>query len=150
MQSFNLHTSIHFGSDALSRLASLEYKSVFIVADPFIVSGGLINQVTKHLDAANIKYTIYSDVAPDPSVEAVGRGVTALLREKQPCIITVGGGSAIDLTKCIRQFAGQIEPGYFPYFIAVPTTSGTGSEVTSFAVTPYFLPPVAWSYIFAL
>ena len=134
MQSFNLHTSIHFGADALSRLAELEYKKAFIIADPFVVSSGLIKTVTKHLDAAKITYTIYSDVAPDPSVEAVGRGVTALLGDKAPCIITVGGGSAIDLTKCVRRFANQIEPGYFPYFIAVPTTSGTGSEVTSFAV----------------
>lgn len=134
MQSFNLHTSIHFGADALSRLATLEYKSVFIVADPFIVSSGIITNATKYLDQANITYTIYSDVAPDPSVEKVGAGVTALLKNKAPCIVTVGGGSAIDLTKCIRQFANQIEPDYFPYFIAVPTTSGTGSEVTAFAV----------------
>ena len=72
MLSFNLHTSIHFGSDALSRLATLEYNKVFIIADPFVVSSGLIKYATKHLDAANIAYTIYSDVAPDPSVEAVG------------------------------------------------------------------------------
>lgn len=134
MQSFNLHTSIHFGADALSRLASLEYNKVFIIADPFVVTSGLIKNITKHLDSANIAYTIYSDVSPDPSVEAVGAGVTALLREKQPCIITVGGGSAIDLCKCIRQFANKIEPDYFPYFIAIPTTSGTGSEATAFAV----------------
>ena len=134
MQSFNLHTSIHFGADALSRLASLQYNKAFIIADPFVVSSGLIKMVTKHLETAKIPYTIYSDVAPDPSVEAVSRGVAALMREKAPCIITVGGGSAIDLTKCVRQFANKIEPGYFPYFIAIPTTSGTGSEVTSFAV----------------
>lgn len=134
MQSFNLHTSIHFGADALSRLSMLEYKSAFIVADPFVVTSGLIKLVTKHLDGAGIQYTIYSGVAPDPSVEAVGKGVTELLKTKAPCIITVGGGSAIDLTKCVRKFANQIEPNYFPYFIAVPTTSGTGSEVTSFAV----------------
>lgn len=134
MQSFTLHTSIHFGGDALSRLAELEYKNVFIVADPFIVSGGLIKHVTTHLDKAGIKYTLYTDVEPDPSVEKVGAGVSALLKDKSPCIITVGGGSAIDLTKCIRQFANKIEPDYFPYYIAIPTTSGTGSEATAFAV----------------
>lgn len=134
MQSFTLHTSIHFGSDALTRLASLDFKDVFIVADPFIVSGGLIKHVTSQLDKGGVRYTIYTDVQPDPSVEKVGAGVTALLKEKQPCIITVGGGSAIDLTKCVRQFANKIDPSYFPYFIAIPTTSGTGSEVTSFAV----------------
>ncbi len=134
MQSFNLHTSIHFGADALSRLASLEHKQVFIIVDPFVVTSGLIKHVTKHLDKAEIAYTLYSEVSPDPTVEAVGAGVTALLKNKEPCIITVGGGSAIDLAKCVRQFASKMVPDYFPYFIAIPTTSGTGSEVTSFAV----------------
>ncbi len=134
MQSFNLHTSIHFGADALSRLASLEHKAAFIIVDPFVVTSGLIKHVTKHLDKAGVSYTLYSDVAPDPTVEAVGAGVTALLQNKEPCIITVGGGSAIDLAKCVRQFAAKMVPDYFPYFIAIPTTSGTGSEVTSFAV----------------
>lgn len=134
MQSFNLHTSIHFGADALSRLESLEHKRAFIIADPFVVSSGLIKNVTKHLEKGSVSYAVYSDVAPDPSVEAVGAGVTALLKDRSPCIITVGGGSAIDLAKCVRQFANRIAPDYFPYFIAIPTTSGTGSEVTSFAV----------------
>ncbi len=134
MQNFTLFTAVHFGDNALSRLAKLEYKSVFIVADPFTVKSGLIGKITSPLDSANIKYTIYSDVVPDPSIQKVVAGVTALMTDKAPCIIAVGGGSAIDLTKCVRQFANKMEPTYFPRFIAIPTTSGTGSEVTSFAV----------------
>ncbi len=134
MQSFTLFTAVHFGENALSRLAKLEYKNVFIIADPFTVKSGLIEKVTCHLEAGNIAYRIHSDVVPDPSVEKVVAGVTALTANKEPCIIAVGGGSAIDLSKCVRQFANKMDPTYFPRFIAIPTTSGTGSEVTSFAV----------------
>ncbi|MBO5261995.1 MAG: iron-containing alcohol dehydrogenase [Clostridia bacterium] len=134
MRSCNLKTTIHFEENALSRLASLEYKSVFIITDPFMVSSGLIKTVTKHLDSAQIKYKIYSDVVPDPSTDKVVSGVAALVREMSPCLIAVGGGSAIDLAKCVRLFAHNLHADYAPHFIAIPTTSGTGSEVTSFAV----------------
>ena len=134
MQEFTLYTAVHFGENALARLSEIGYDKVFIISDPFAVSSGLIKHVLKHLDAASIKYTIYSDVSPDPSVEKVVAGVEALMREKAPCIIAVGGGSAIDLTKCVRCFAYKMDNSYFPRFIAIPTTSGTGSEVTSFAV----------------
>ena len=134
MRSCNLKTTIHFEGNALSRLATLEYKKVFIIADPFIVTSGLINSVTKHLNSAKIEYKVYSDVVPDPTVDKVVAGVTALVREMSPCIIAVGGGSAIDLAKCVKLFAHNHHKDYTPHFIAIPTTSGTGSEVTSFAV----------------
>ena len=134
MRSCNLKTTIHFEGNALSRLASLEYKKVFIIADPFIVKSGIIDNVTKHLKSSSIEYKVYSDVVPDPTIDKVVLGVTALCREMSPCIIAVGGGSAIDLAKCVRLFAHNLHPDYAPHFIAIPTTSGTGSEVTSFAV----------------
>ncbi len=134
MRSYNLKTTIYFEGNALSRLASLAYQKVFIIADPFTVSSGLIKAVTRHLEAANIGYTVYSDVVPDPAVEKVVAGVSALMQDKPPCLIAVGGGSAIDLAKAVRLFAHRLHPEYVPYFIAIPTTSGTGSEVTSFAV----------------
>lgn len=134
MQSFTLHTAIHFGANSLSRLSQLDYKKIFIVSDPFVASSGIIKNATKYLDEAGIDYTVYSNVVPDPSMDNVVEGVTALMKEKAPCLIAIGGGSAIDLTKCIRQFANKIDSAYFPHFIAIPSTSGTGSEVTSFAV----------------
>ena len=134
MRSCSLKTTIHFEGNALARLASLKHKKVFIIADPFIVTSGLIKSVTKHLDSAGIEYKVYSDVVPDPTVDKVVAGVTALVREMAPCLIAVGGGSAIDLAKCVRLFAHNHHSDYAPHFIAIPTTSGTGSEVTSFAV----------------
>ncbi len=134
MHSFTFKTKIHFETNSLSRLSRLTDKRVFIIADPFTVSSGLIKLVTNQLDLGKTEYTIYSDVVPDPSVEKVVAGVTALVREMSTCIIAVGGGSAIDLSKCVRQFAHKLHPDYYPHFIAIPTTSGTGSAVTSFAV----------------
>ena len=61
MRSSNLKTKIYFEGDSLKRLSQLEYKKVFIISDPFIVSSGLINAVTKHLRAANIEFTVYSN-----------------------------------------------------------------------------------------
>ena len=86
MRSCNLKTTIHFEGNALERLATLEYKKVFIIADPFIVTSGLISSVTKHLDSAGVEYKVYSDVVPDPTVDKVVSGVAALVREMSPCI----------------------------------------------------------------
>jgi len=71
---------------------------------------------------------------PDPPIEKVIKGVSAVLEEKAEYIIAIGGGSAMDTAKAVRKFAGQIDKNYHPKLICIPTTSGTGSEVTSFAV----------------
>ena len=134
VKNFHVNTEIYFGERALERLAQLEYNTVIIIADPIVVSSGLISLATSRLDSAKIKYSIYTDVVPDPPIEKVIGGVTEVLKHRPPCIIAIGGGSAIDMAKAVRKFATQIEGGYRPALIAIPTTSGTGSEVTRFAV----------------
>ncbi|MBQ5362139.1 MAG: iron-containing alcohol dehydrogenase, partial [Clostridia bacterium] len=134
MKEFHIGTQIYFGESALDRLSELQFESVIILADPFVVTSGLIEHVTKRLDAAHIRYTLFTDIVPDPPVDKVIAGVAAVLKGHYPCMIAVGGGSAIDTAKAVRKFAGQIEEDYSPRLIAIPTTSGTGSEVTSFAV----------------
>jgi alcohol dehydrogenase class IV len=134
MKEFHIGTQIYFGESALDRLSELQFESVIILADPFVVTSGLVEHVTKRLDAAHIRYTLFTDIVPDPPVDKVIAGVAAVLKGRYSCMIAVGGGSAIDTAKAVRKFAGQIEEGYSPRLIAIPTTSGTGSEVTSFAV----------------
>ena len=134
MKEFHIGTEIYFGESALDRLSQLDFESVIILADPFVVTSGLAEHVTKRLDGAGIRYALFTDIVPDPPVDKVIAGVAAVLKGHYPCIIAVGGGSAIDTAKAVRKFAGQIEEGYTPRLIAIPTTSGTGSEVTSFAV----------------
>lgn len=134
MKEFHIGTQIYFGESALSRLTQIGFDRVIILADPFVVKSGLIEHITKPLDSAGVKYAMFTDIVPDPPVDKVILGVAAVLEERYPCIIAVGGGSAIDTAKAVRKFAGQIEKDYSPRLIAIPTTSGTGSEVTSFAV----------------
>ncbi len=134
MKNFQIHTEIFFGQGALERLRQIPHRQVFLIADPFTVTSGLLNLVTAPLSAAGITYTLYSDIVPDPPIDKVIGGVKAALAVKAPCMIAVGGGSAIDTAKAIRKFATQLEDSYRPQLIAIPTTSGTGSEVTAFSV----------------
>ena len=134
MKEFHIGTQIYFGESALDRLSQLNFARVIIMSDPFVVSSGLAKHVIDRLDKAGIAYDLFTDIVPDPPVEKVIAGVAAVLGQHYPCIIAVGGGSAIDTAKAVRKFAGQIEAGYTPRLIAIPTTSGTGSEVTSFSV----------------
>ncbi|MBQ9161755.1 MAG: iron-containing alcohol dehydrogenase [Clostridia bacterium] len=134
MKNFHVNTEIFFGERALERLAQLEYDRVIVISDPFVVTSGLIALATSRLDSAKIQYSVYTDVVPDPPIDKVIGGVTEVLKTRPPCIVAIGGGSAIDMAKAVRKFATQIEPAYRPSLIAIPTTSGTGSEVTRFAV----------------
>ena len=134
MKNFEVKTKINFGENALSRLSELSYKKVLIITDPFVVSSGLIDHITDPLDSAGIKYTVYKDVVPDPPLDKIIGGIKEALSDRSECIIAVGGGSAMDTSKAVRKFAHEIDNGYFPKLICIPTTSGTGSEVTSFAV----------------
>lgn len=134
MKSFDIKTKIIFGEGALERLAHIGGSRAFIVADPFVVKGGLIRYITEPLDRVGVHYTVFDDVIPDPPVEKVIAGVSALVACRPEVLIAVGGGSAIDLAKAVRKFAMQMEPSLSVRLVAIPTTSGTGSEVTSFAV----------------
>ena len=134
MKSFGIHTQIYFGEGALERLQQIPYKRVLIITDPFVVASGMIDLITHPLENARIDYSIFKDVVPDPPVEKIAVGVKAMLEYKPDCIVAVGGGSAIDSSKSIREFALQADPYGTCALIAIPTTSGTGSEVTSFAV----------------
>ena len=134
MKDFHINTEIFFGENALDRLSQLPYDSALIIADPFVVQSGMITLLTARLDKAHINYSLFTDVVPDPPVEKVISGVATVMKTKPPCIICVGGGSAIDTAKAVRKFARQFDDQYTPRLIAIPTTSGTGSEVTRFAV----------------
>lgn len=127
MQTFTLKPKLYFGADALGALTELAGRRVLIVTDGFLASSGLLDKVRVHLPGCDV--TVFDQVTPDPTVELVARGVQ-LLREVQPeAVIAFGGGSPMDCAKAIRWSAG----GFVPLW-AIPTTAGTGSEMTSYAV----------------
>lgn len=134
MKSFEIKTKIFFGEGALDRLKELPYKKILIITDPFVVQSRMIEMITTPLKEAGIDYDIFKDVVPDPPIEKISAGVRHLLQYKPEAIVAVGGGSAIDSSKSIREFALRMDNYADVALIAIPTTSGTGSEVTSFAV----------------
>lgn len=134
MKSFEIKTKIHFGDNALERLAQLSYQRVLVITDPFIAQGPLISLITDPLKRAGIQYDIFHDVVPDAPVDKIIVGVKKMLEYQPDAIVAVGGGSSMDSSKSIREFALKINPYSDVALIAIPTTSGTGSEVTSFAV----------------
>ena len=134
MKSFDIKTKIYFGDQALDRLAEIPYQKVLVVTDPFIAQGELIKLVTEPLKKGNKQFEIFKDVVPDPPIEKISEGVKKMLEYRPDAIVAVGGGSAIDSSKSIREFALRVDHYAEVGLIAIPTTSGTGSEVTSFAV----------------
>lgn len=133
MKSFDIRTKIYFGENSLDRLRDIPYKKVLIITDPFVEKSGLLLMLTSRLQEGYIEFDVFSDVVPDPPIEKISIGVKKMLDYDPDCIIAVGGGSAIDSAKSIREFASRASQKKVA-LIAVPTTSGTGSEVTSFAV----------------
>lgn len=134
MDSFGIKTQIYFGEGALSRLKEIPYRKVLVITDPFVVESKMIHLITEPLRESGIQYEIFHDVVPDAPVDKISNGVKKFLEYQPEAIVAVGGGSAIDSSKAIREFSLKINNYGSVGLIAIPTTSGTGSEVTSFAV----------------
>lgn len=159
MQWFKIPPKIYFEKNAVQYLAKMKNISkAFIVTDPMMVKLGYIDKILYYLRRCPdyVHCEIFSDVEPDPSIKTVMRGAEAMAKFEPDVIITLGGGSAMDAAKGMwlfyehpdTEFHGlkqkfmDIRKRVFKYpelgrqakFVAIPTTSGTGSEVTSFSV----------------
>lgn len=129
MESFIIKPEIYFGEDALSALLRYEGIKVLIVADPFVAKSGMLDKITAYLKGCEIE--IFSRIVPDPPIENVAEGIYVFESFGPQLLLAVGGGSAIDAAKAIRLLAQSEETCPLA---AIPTTSGTGSEVTKFSV----------------
>lgn len=127
METFTLKPKLYFGGGALSALEELAGKRVLVVTDGFLASSGLLDRVREHLTGGAV--TVFDQVEPDPSLELVARGVQVLRECAPEAIVAFGGGSPMDCAKAVRWCARSEAPLW-----AIPTTAGTGSEMTSFAV----------------
>lgn len=126
MQTFTLGTRLYFGENALAALSALGAKRVLLITDKFFAENGTAQKIA---DLCHAETRIFAEVQPDPPLALVARGVAALEEFQPDILLALGGGSAIDCAKGIRSL-GKSEAR----LVAVPTTSGTGSEVTSFAI----------------
>lgn len=159
MQWFKVPPKIYFEVGSISYLSKMpEITKAFIVTDQSMVKLGYVDKIIYQLEknANHIHFEIFSDVEPDPSFDTIDRGVEAMGQFTPDVIIALGGGSAIDAAKGMWLFYEHpdvdkeglklkfldIRKRTYKYpklglkakFVAIPTTSGTGSEVTSFAV----------------
>ena len=134
----------------------MDKKKVFIVTDSFLFQNGYTKPITDKLDQLGIVHQTFSDVAPDPTLNSAKKGADLMRSFGPDCIIAIGGGSAMDAAKIMWVLYEHPEVDFydmamrfmdirkrvytFPkmgekaYFIAIPTSAGTGSEVTPFAV----------------
>ena len=127
MDEFNCRTRVISGPGAVSKLAELGAKRVFLVTDPYFYQNGTANRIAACAGAEQVE--IFHDVKPDPTVELAAEGTAKLKAFGADLIIGLGGGSAMDCAKAMAWFGGQGAK-----LVAIPTTSGSGSEVTDFAI----------------
>ncbi|MGL5621832.1 1-propanol dehydrogenase PduQ [Cetobacterium sp.] len=132
MKRFNIETAIYFGEGSLEKLRELDNKKILIVCDKFIGTSDILKKVLDKLEKC--KVLVFDEIVPDPTIKIVAKGVQLLKREKFDLIIALGGGSSIDGAKAIREYYKRIDENVEIDFYAIPTTSGTGSEVTEYSV----------------
>ena len=159
MQWFKIPPKIYFEAGSVKYLSKMQgISKAFIVTDASMVQFGYVDKIIYQLEkrSNHVHFEIFSDVEPDPSFDTIDRGVQAMGKFEPDVIIALGGGSAIDAAKGMWLFYEHpdvdreglklkfldIRKRTYKYpklglkakFVAIPTTSGTGSEVTSFAV----------------
>lgn len=159
MQWFKVPSKIYFEKNSTQYLAKMpKISKAFIVTDPGMVKLGYVDKVLYYLRKRQdyVHCEIFSDVEPDPSIETVMKGAEMMANFQPDVIIALGGGSAMDAAKGMWLFYEHPETEFFglkqkfldirkrivkypnlgqkAQFVAIPTTSGTGSEVTSFSV----------------
>lgn len=132
MKNFNISTNVYFGENSLGVLEDIKDRNVFIVCDEFMEASGILDKVKEHLKECRV--SVFSRVVPDPPIEIVSEGIKQLSECSADVMIAVGGGSSIDAAKAIRELAGRLGIAAVNECYAIPTTSGTGSEVTRFSV----------------
>lgn len=127
MEEFSLGTRIYAGAGAISALETFGAKRLLLVTDPYFMKNGAAQRVAAASKAEQVEY--FDRVQPDPTVVLAAEG-TAKMRSFQPdLLVALGGGSAMDCAKAMAYFAQDAVP-----LVAIPTTSGSGSEVTDFSI----------------
>lgn len=139
MSCFSNPTKVISTFDMLESLDTSTWKRVLLITDKVMIKLGLCTPLCDKLKSQNIEITVFDSVEPDPSIATVQKGTHLLLSLEVDTIIALGGGSVIDAAKAIIYFSLETFkklgiPKPKPFFVAIPSTSGTGSEVTAYTV----------------
>jgi alcohol dehydrogenase class IV len=132
MRQFRVATDIRYGHDSLSSLRQLAGQRVLIVTDGFMTRTKVMELVLRELGQAEV--AVFDQVSPNPDVDTVVAGLESYAAFRPDAIVALGGGSPIDAAKAIHSIALRQGAELRAGFIVIPTTSGSGSEGTSYAV----------------
>lgn len=127
MEQFTVRTQVVSGADSLSFLGKLGCQRLLLVADPYFAENGWVERILSATGAKERQ--VFDKVSADPTVELAAEGTKVLQAFSPDTVVALGGGSTMDLAKAMVHFSGLS-----PRLVAIPTTSGSGSEVTNFAV----------------
>lgn len=136
---FKLKSKVYFNKDSMQLLEQIKGTRAFIVSDSIMETLGYLQTAVDYLSKAGITSIVFSGVRPDPDVKVVTEGLKLYQESGADVLVALGGGSAIDTAKGILYFSWKLKSlpdakMNKPLFIAIPSTSGTGSEVTDFTV----------------
>lgn len=134
MKKVAFQTDIYYGKNALDYLKTVSAKRIFIVVDPFLKETEILEKIEGYLSEGDNVWRLFTDVVPDPPIENVAAGVEAMKDFEPDFVIAIGGGSAMDAAKAMKDIARKVYSIDQLPLLAIPTTSGTGSEVTSYSV----------------
>ncbi len=132
MNTFELRSRVYFGDGALDALTEIHAERAVVFTDPFMKKSGNADRIAG-LMANCGEVNIFADIVPDPPVELIARALGFLMDSGADAVVALGGGSPIDAAKATLLIFEQKTGKKLPLY-AVPTTSGTGSEVTKFSV----------------
>lgn len=136
---FVIKSKVYAGEQSLKKLAEIQGTKACIVSDQMMEKLGYLGQVVDLLQSGGISTAVYTGVKPDPNVSIVAEALQVYWESGADVLLALGGGSVIDTAKGVLYFARQYAqekdvPFVKPSFVAIPSTSGTGSEVTDFSV----------------
>ncbi|MHB8073985.1 iron-containing alcohol dehydrogenase [Desulfosporosinus fructosivorans] len=139
MKKFVIKPKIYFNEGSMEFLKEIKGTCAFIVSDSVMEKLGYLQKTIDYLNETGIKSAVFTEVLPDPDVKVIAAGMKRYLETHADTIVALGGGSVIDAAKGILYSLWQFkkaagEEFKKPLFIAIPSTSGTGSEVTNFSV----------------
>lgn len=139
MDCFMIKPEIYHGTGALEYLTTLNNEKALIITDTFMVQEGFSDRLIGILKSSIDDYEVFSNIKPDPPIEIIAEAISQLHIIKPDLVIALGGGATIDTVKSILWVEEKIvrylgvQNYQKPQLIAIPTASGTGSEVTSFS-----------------
>lgn len=127
MEKFHCKTKLITGAGSITALREMHIAKMFLVCDPFFEANGFAQRIID--TAGNPDFRLFTDIVPDPPIETAANGAMQIKSFQPDAVIALGGGSTMDSAKAMVYFSGVQTR-----LIAIPTTSGSGSEVTSFAI----------------